>query len=55
MDEKKNKKLVAYYKLWCGHIQLSKVEGKKFGETRIYCRICKDHSTVVGMSPSRWD
>ena len=55
MSDEKNKNLKTYYKLWCGHIQLTKVEGTVAGQSRIYCRQCKDHSTIVKKSPSRWE
>jgi hypothetical protein len=55
MEKEKNKKITVYFKLWCGHIQLHKMEGVTPGQTRIYCRQCSDLITVVKKSPSRWD
>lgn len=55
MSDKKNTNLKRYYKLWCGHILLMRISGTILGETRVYCRQCKDHSTVVKTSPSRWE
>jgi hypothetical protein len=48
-------KISTYFKLWCGHIQMRRVEGVKYGETRVYCRQCEDLRTVLKMSRSRFD
>ena len=48
-------KVRTYFKLWCGHIQMRRVEGVKYGETQTYCTRCEAIRTVVRMSSSRFD